>query len=75
MPVCLFPLHRRFTFVLPKGEQLLVYHTYLYMLMQWAEAAQTLQVRVLRLVPKAAVKNECGLPMCAMAGLEPQTYA
>ena len=33
--------------------------------------AQTLQVRVLRPLHKAAVHNECGLPMCAVAVLEP----
>ena len=40
--------------------------------MQWAESAQTLLVRVLRPVPKAAPYNEFGLMMCAVAVLEPR---
>ena len=38
-----------------------------------AEKTQTLQVRVLRLMPKTTVPNEFGLPMCATAGLDPRT--
>ena len=42
------------------------------MLMYRTELAQTLQISVLRPVPKATVHNECGLPMCAVDGLEPE---
>ena len=41
------------------------------MLMYRAESTQTLQVRVLRLVLNAAVHNEYGLLMCAVAGSNP----
>ena len=43
------------------------------MLMQRAESAQTVQGKVLVLMHKAAVHNECGLPMCAVTGLDLQT--
>ena len=45
------------------------------LLMYWAKSTQTLQIRVLQPVPKAIVHNESGLPMCAVAGLEPWTLA
>ena len=38
--------------------------------MQWAELAQTLQVRVLWPMPNATI-HECGLPIFIVAGLEP----
>ena len=37
-----------------------------------AESTQTLQIMVLRPMSKAAVQNECGMLMCAVAGPEPQ---
>ena len=38
-------------------------------------SAQTLQVKViLRLVPEVAESEECGLPMCIVAGLELRTH-
>ena len=55
----------------PKGGKLLIYSPILML----AESAQTLQVTVLCPVPKAVVHNECGLPMCAVAGFEPRTVA
>ena len=39
------------------------------------ESAQTLQLRVLRPMPKALVLNDCGLPMCALVGFYPWTLA
>ena len=41
------------------------------MLMQLAESAQTLHVRVLRPVLKVAIHNEYGSPMCAVVGFKP----
>ena len=45
----------------------------LQLLMQRAELTLTLQVRMLQPVSKDTVHNECGLPMCAVVGLEPRT--
>ena len=53
----------------PQRRQVLIYYT-APIVIQRAESAQTLQVKVQRPVPIDAIHSRCGLPMCAVAGLE-----
>ena len=58
---------RRFTLAAPKGGQLPVDCSYTHV---EDCVGPDIASKVLLPVSKAAIHNECGLPMCAAAGLE-----